>query len=117
MGRNLSWASGAWADDAWFGTAWSTGADLGTPITNAGATTDVPKNYEICDRTGFRMLPQHDRLSKMRIEWTGYGVRADSKDTRNAQDYISSRQDIQEGPQSPENNDQFISDSVGPEDL
>lgn len=90
----------------------------GTDITNDGATTDNPVNYELCQRTGFRMYPTHDPLSKMRIEWTGYGVRAASLDMQNPQDYVASRgNDRQIGPQSPENNDRFIGDSIAPEDL
>jgi len=90
----------------------------GTDITNDGATTDNPVNYEICDRTGFRQLPQIDRLSKMRREWTGYGVRAASLDIQQPQDYVASRgNDRNLGPQSPENNDRFIGDSIAPEDL
>lgn len=90
----------------------------GTDITNAGATTDNPVNYEICDRTGFRQLPQIDKLSKMRREWTGYGVRAASLDTRNAQDYVASRgNDRHVGPQNPEPTDVFVSTSTAPEDL
>lgn len=90
----------------------------GTDITNDNATTDVPTNNEVCERTGFRQYPQFDRLSKMRIEWTGYGVRADSLDPRNAQDYVAARgNDRQVGPQSSELDDVFVSTSTAPEDL
>ena len=90
---------------------------VGTPIINADATTER-SNYELCQRSGFRQYPQHDHLSKMRIEWTGYGVRTDSLDERNAQDFVGARgDDRQVGPQSSELNDRFISTSIVPEDF
>lgn len=112
-------AGSAWGD-AW-GSAWANAwgnVSSGAPITNDGATTDNPINYEMCDRTNFRQLPQIDPLSKMRIEWTGYGVRADSLDMQNAQDHVASRGgDRQAGPQSSELNDVFLAASIAPEDL
>lgn len=90
----------------------------GVSITNANATTDVPRNYEICQRTGFKLRPRHDRLSKIRTEWTGYGVRMESLDMRNAQDLIRSKPERQGGPQYPEiDTDTFISVDVSPDDL
>jgi len=91
--------------------------DPGTPIVNADATVELSQ-YEICQRTGFRMLPQHDYLSKMRIEWTGLGVRSDSFEPRHPQDYVNSvAERAQTGPESPESDDVFITDDIDPDDL
>ena len=81
----------------------------GTPITNSTATKDVPKNYEICQQSGFRQYPRHDPLSKMRVQWNGLGVRAASLDVRHPQEFVKSRGgEPQRGPQSPEENDSFL---------
>ena len=87
-------------------------------IANEGATTSVPKNYEICDRSGFRQYPIWDKLSKMRIDGYGYGVRADSADPRHPLDDLQQAKSItkQIGPQHPEPDNVFYV-SIAPEDL
>ena len=79
--------------------------DDGLDPTNSTAQLEIRSNYEICQRTGFKMLPQHDPLSKMRIEWTGQGVRLMSLDKRHPQDRLGQKQDRQTGPQSAELDD------------
>jgi hypothetical protein len=87
--------------------------DIGTPITNANATADVPTNYEICDRTGFRQYPWH-----LKKQWDGHYVRSKSFENRHPQEFVRSRGgDKQKGPQSPEGDDSFIATSIAPEDL
>jgi len=92
--------------------------DPGTPILNTNATTDVPSNYEICQRSGFRQHPRFDSLSKLMVQWNGLGVRLDSLDVRNPQEFIKSRGgESQQGSRSPEPEDSFITVSVDPDDL
>jgi hypothetical protein len=98
-------------------TAAASTAEAGTTIANANATS-VLSSYEICQRTGFRQYPTWDPLSKMRIQWDGLGVRADSLDHRHPQDFVKSRgNDHQEGPQNPESDDMFLTATIAPEDL
>ena len=76
-----------------------------TEITNTNATTDVPTNYEICERTGFRVKP--GTLVK---EWDGVMVRPESYEPRHPQDFVRSRPEAQRGSVRPEQTDQFIDD-------
>ena len=66
--------------------------------------TEVPSNYLICDRTGFRVT----RDEGLREEWNGLKVRKDSWEPRNAQDFVRGRSDSQEGSERPEQQDVFI---------
>ena len=77
----------------------------GTLVQNTNATTDVPTNYTICRRTGFKILP-HD------IMLDGYGnwVRRESADQRHPQERVRATQDRQRGSVSPEPDDRFLSD-------
>jgi len=87
-------------------------------IANEGSTTDVPVNFELCMRTGFRQLPLHDRHSKMMIDGYGLGVRAASADGRHPLDDLQQAKSItkQIGPQNAEATDIFYT-SIAPEDL
>ena len=87
---------------------------MSTPITNSGATTDVPTNFEIDDRTGFKMYPG-ELVRDGQIK--GLYVSEKSRDDRHPQDLIKSVQGRQYGPRSPELDDSFISTSVTPESL
>jgi len=96
--------------------AFTVTADLqeGTEIVNVDSTTEVPVNYEICDRSGFRVYP--DELVK---DSYGFLTRKESKDERHPQDSLRSRGgDKEKGPQSPELDDQFLDpNQVKGEDL
>ena len=78
----------------------------GLEITNDNATTNVPVNYEICDRTGFRV-----RRGELILEWSGHLVREQSFEQRHMQDFIRSTgtEEIR-GARSPEQDDSFIED-------
>ena len=68
----------AFSTDAFSTDAFSLAADAGTEIVNTASVADtVPNNYEICQRTGFKVLPHH-------IVRDGYGhfVRAESRDSK-----------------------------------
>ena len=80
-------------------------AEAGTPITNSNATTDVPVNFTICDRTGFRVLP-HELMRD------GYGmmVRPESHENRHPQEFVRSTTDKQTGSVRPEQADRFLAD-------
>lgn len=89
--------------------------DSGVTIENASAVDGVT-NYEIDDRTGFKVYPAWHPLSKTKED--GYGWRTREGDARHPQEFVKSRgNDKQRGPQNPEPSDSFISTSVGPEDL
>lgn len=72
---------------------------------NSNATTDVPTNYEICDRTGFKVLP--GTLVK---EWNGAMVRPKSWEPRHPQDFVRGRTESPKGSPRPEPADVFIAD-------
>ena len=102
------------------GYAASVATDVGTPITNPWATTDVPVNYQIDDRTGFKIKVKHPMVR----EYTGHYVRPESLDKRSEQEFArSKRKERQKGPLRPEpvNNERFIEDEypngVDSEDL
>jgi hypothetical protein len=81
--------------------------EAGTTIENTNATTDVPNNYEICDRTGWRVLP-----GKLVKEENGMMVREDSFETRHPQDILRARvSDRFPGSKSPEPDNVFLSDN------
>lgn len=79
-------------------------------ITNSSATTDVPSNYLICDRTGFKVRVK-DGLRK---EWNGWMVRAESWESRHPQDFVRSRGEDLEGSPRPEHADRFIGTDIYP---
>lgn len=77
-----------------------------------------PSFTEICDRTGFDMLPWWHPLSELVEDGYGRYVRRKSADPVHPQDKIRSRgNDRQRGPQNAESSDTFLSASVSPEDL
>jgi hypothetical protein len=105
------WAEGLFAESFFEGL--EAVADPGTGITNANATADVPTNFEICDRTGFKQYPHH-----LKRQWDGHYVRSKSIENRHPQEFVKSRGgDKQKGPQSPEGDDSFVAVSIAPEDL
>ena len=71
-------------------------------ITNDNAD-EYPSNYEICDRTGFKV-----RRGELVREWTGAMVRADSWERRNIQDFVRGVGDEMKGSERPEQEDRFI---------
>lgn len=72
---------------------------------NANATTNIPSNYEICDRTGFK-LP----VGTLVKEWTGAMVRPESWEPRHPQDFVRGRPEKAGGSPRPEPTDTFIAD-------
>jgi hypothetical protein len=92
--------------------------NFGTFIRNPDAGPE-PSNYQICDRTGFKIKIKHGLYE----EWNHSLVRADSFEHRNAQDLITTKPDHQEGAERPEpiGEERFIEDifpdGVDPEDL
>jgi hypothetical protein len=87
----------------------STGA--GDP-SNATATEDSENKYNICQRTGFKIKP-----GQLVEEWDGVKVRADSWEPRSLQDLVRVRAEELHGAYRPEPTDQFIANSIAPEDL
>jgi len=73
-------------------------------IPNANATTG-PTNYEICERTGFRVKP-----GELVEEWNGVMVRQRSFEHRHPQDFVRSSSEKLEGSKRPEQDDRFVSD-------
>ena len=81
-------------------------ANAGVSITNPGATTDVPNNYEQCDLSGFRQLP-----GSMKLTWNKYAVRKRSFDQRHPSTMQQSgHTDKLRGSKRPEQDDRFIED-------
>ena len=76
------------------------------------ATTDVPTHYEICDRTGFRV-----RRGKLVGEWDGKRVRKDSYEPKHPQLTIRGIEQGKKGSVSPEQDNEFISTAITPDDL
>ena len=71
---------------------------------NGVGSTDNPKNYEICDRTGFRISKERGLVQD------GYGnyVRKDSHDPVQPQDHVQSvGNNRQRGPDNPERDNTF----------
>lgn len=81
---------------------------------NANVTTNVPSNYEICDRTGFRVMP-----GELVKEWNGAMVRRESWEARHPQDFVRGRPEHPKGSPRPEQPDTFIADDdqIGASDL
>ena len=85
---------------------------IGTAIRNLDATTDVPQNFEICDRTGFKQYP-----GGLKVEYYGHAVRKKSFEERHPQEVVRHRgMDRQRGSKSPEPEDVFVG-TVSAEDL
>lgn len=107
------WAGSFWSGSFWAGEFWVGGTDVDGGPVNSQATSDVPTNYDLCQRTGFRQYPGE-------LVRDGYGeyVRGRSSDERHPQDFQRSRGgDRQRGSVSPEQDDTFIATSIAPEDL
>ena len=101
---NVSWAD-SWGDDV-----------TGNPILNLNATTNVPVNYVMCDRSGFRVMPRGP--GKGRREFYGALVRPKSYESVHPMDNIRSpNPETQRGPKRPEQNDTFISGDIDPNDF
>ena len=67
-------------------------------------TTDVPINYEICDRSGFRITKSRGLVQ----DSYGNYVRKDSYDPRQPQDNVQAAgQSAQKGPQNSEHDNVF----------
>ena len=84
----------------------TTAHNVGTAITNSGASTDVPSNYEVDDRTGFRLEP-HEVV----VDWYGQRTNKKSADSRHPQEMVRSRSDKFPGSISPEQDDRFLADN------
>lgn len=75
-----------------------------TDITNDNAV-EVPSNYEVCQRTGFRVP-----VGELVKEWNGLMVRKESYEARHPQDFVRSKHEHQKASPSPELTDVFIAD-------
>jgi len=64
---------------------------------------EYPSQYEICDRSGFRV-----RRNGLVEEWTGAMVREKSWERRNIQDFVRGVGDDQEGSKRPEQTDRYV---------
>jgi len=85
--------------------------DTGVAIVNTDATEE-PSLYNVCQLTGFRVLPGH-----LRQQYDGTLVRYPSFTDRNIQDFVRIlNAEQQTGPRFGENADDFV-DEVKPEDL
>lgn len=71
---------------------------------NTNADT-YPSNYEICDRTGFK-VPRGTLIK----EWNGAMVRPESWEARHPRDFIRPVAERQTGSPRPEQTDVFIQD-------
>ena len=82
-------------------------------ILNSQAVDGVGK-YEICQRTGFKMLPVWHPDSKFIVDGYGDYVRRKSADDRHPQDYLASGRNVPHiGPQNPEDSsNSFVSGGV-----
>lgn len=97
------------ADPVWNGASWTLTTESATVTaaeapTNSDATTDVPSNYLICDRTGFRVSVAEGLVE----EWTGARVRARSFESRHPQDFVRGSSEQQKGSDRPEQTDRFL---------
>ena len=79
-------------------------SDFGASVENSNASTDRINNYEICDRTGFRVLPG----TLVRDGQTGGMVRPQSMDQQHPQSRIRSVSEKQTGSIRPEADDNFL---------
>lgn len=72
---------------------------------NTNTFTDSP-NYEICDRTGFKVP-----VGELAKEWNGGMVRRESWEPRHPQDFVRGRPERAKGSPRPEQADTFIADA------
>ncbi len=72
--------------------------EYGTFIRNTTATTDVPVNYQIDDRTGFKIKIKDPFVQ----DYTGAYTRPESADKRSEQEFLRSKSEHYKGPQRPE---------------
>ena len=95
----------AWGNS--WSSSWGSSWGFEAGIINLDATTDVPVNYVICDRTGFKMYARgHGSGVK---EYYGSLVRPKSYEPKHPQDDIGSHgPDNHKGPKRPEANDVFL---------
>ncbi len=96
------------ADPTWDGTQWVLTEETETVTaveapTNSDAT-EVPSNYLICDRSGFRVTVDEG----LREEWNGLMVRKDLWEPRNAQDFVRGVSEELNGSPRPEQDDVFL---------
>jgi hypothetical protein len=93
--------------------------EYGTFIRNKTATTDVPKNYQIDDRTGFKVKVKRPLVE----EYTGVLTRPESLDKRSEQEFLRSKKEQRRGAMRPEpvGNERMIDEEypngVTPDDL
>lgn len=109
-----SFSSDAFTTDAFLTDSWDLQAtqlpiptfppEEGTGIVNEDAVP-FPSNYEICDRTGFRL-----RRGELKEEWTGAMVDPRSWERRNVQDFVRGVGDELHGSKRPEQDDQFVTE-------
>lgn len=87
--------------------------DLGVPIENSNAI-EIPSNYEICDRTGFKVI-----AGSLVKQWDGTMVRQRSWEARHPQDFVRGRAEKPRASVRPESPDVFVEDDepVTAEDL
>lgn len=64
---------------------------------------EVPSNYEICDRSGFRVEP-----GQLRKQWDGLMVRSRDFDYRHPQELLRGRPEQPRSSRSPEAEDEFL---------
>ncbi len=83
-------------------------ANSGTSITNQWSTTDVPVNYQIDDRTGFKIKVKHPMVQ----EYTGHMMRPESVDKRSEQEFLRAKPEHHKGPLRPEpvGDEKFVED-------
>lgn len=77
--------------------------------TNSNATTAVPSNYEICERSGFKV-----KAGELKREWDGAMVHPRFWEPRHSLDFVRSKPEHRTGSPSPEQTDTFIGDDIYP---
>ena len=105
-----SWAT-SWASS--WGSIATTPVDLGTPITNSGATFDTGNRYCVDQKSGFRVRP-----GELVMEYNGVLTRPESFDVKHPQLRVRSEAELLTGPLRGEPVDVFLADNeVKAEDL
>ncbi len=97
---------GATVDDGITPAVLPGSAFLGLIENEAASINPAPDNYEICQRSGFR-VPRGTLVK----DGYGYWVRPESADQRHPQEFVRSRPEDQQGSRSPEQEDTFV-DSI-----
>ena len=87
------------------------GVDPGTQILNHNAGPE-PSHFTICDRSGWKL-----RRNKYVMEWDGKRVRKDSYEPKHPQLTIRGIEQGKKGSVSPEQDNEFISTAITPDDL